>query len=698
MWDGQGSIFMESGMGFCLQYGMTRGLGAGALGIAALVLAGPASADGAERFVAAAGSNTANDCLAALAPCLTIQRAVDQANPGDTIRVAAGTYPVAAPITVNKANLTISGAEAGSTTVSRTAGNYGFDLQANADGTEISGLAVDNAGAMGTLTGGVRAAATGGSLASPIVLDDVTLRDVTITDFRYGVDVPNTVQSSGWTLDGIDAARQDIGLRLNGKIDDLAITDSTIEGNDQGLSSQYGSSSQKLPGRFSDVTISNSSFDANSTKGIYTEQAENVVIEDSSFIGTGTIPCVRACPDATPTNAIDVNVKWTDFSGLTIRDSVIADTNYVGSAAFGSPSAAVAIKARNDGPTYSPVPATLDDVNLVNLVLSGNEEGAVDFGNAVTGATLRNSRILGNGTAITSYVDPGAGSTIHAEDNWWGCDAGPGLAGCDANAGDVDADPRLVVSVGASPATVAPGGASQLTAEVTTNSDGGAVSGALTSLDGLPVDFGTDLGSILPANTPLSGGVATSTFSSGATPGTATVTAEVDGQTGQGAVSVVDPPRHADPPETEPEIVLPGPDRDIGIGTDAADAIIGTLGDDVLDGLGGDDQLFGGLGDDLVNGGDGADELRGGPGGDEVRGGTGDDDIGGGSGGDFLRGGPGADHIVGGPGEDDIGSGSGEDTIDAQDGEHDAIRCGPDEDDLDADGLDSFGPNCENVS
>ncbi|HEY7536096.1 MAG TPA: hypothetical protein VH878_09155, partial [Thermodesulfobacteriota bacterium] len=39
------------------------------------------------------GGNDANDCTFAFTPCLTIGGAISQASPGDTIKVAEGTYP-----------------------------------------------------------------------------------------------------------------------------------------------------------------------------------------------------------------------------------------------------------------------------------------------------------------------------------------------------------------------------------------------------------------------------------------------------------------------------------------------------------------------------------------------------------------------------------------------------------------------------
>ena len=47
---------------------------------------------GAIRYVAPTGNDTGNDCLDPLTPCATLAHAVVQANNGDTIELAAGTY------------------------------------------------------------------------------------------------------------------------------------------------------------------------------------------------------------------------------------------------------------------------------------------------------------------------------------------------------------------------------------------------------------------------------------------------------------------------------------------------------------------------------------------------------------------------------------------------------------------------------
>ncbi len=65
----------------------------------------------ATRYVAPSGSDVANNCLSALTPCKTIQHAVNESAPGDTVRLASGVYRE--QVKVQTADLTITGSGAG---------------------------------------------------------------------------------------------------------------------------------------------------------------------------------------------------------------------------------------------------------------------------------------------------------------------------------------------------------------------------------------------------------------------------------------------------------------------------------------------------------------------------------------------------------------------------------------------------------
>ena len=129
--------------------------------LASIVLAAAASARAAEWYVSAAGDD-ANDGTARATAFATIARAVDIAADGDTVRVLAGTYEVAAAISVTEA-ITVIGdtGDPADVVVRNTAGGLTKTSGANSTGAcrvfvvnnagaELSGLAVEG----GQLGGG----------------------------------------------------------------------------------------------------------------------------------------------------------------------------------------------------------------------------------------------------------------------------------------------------------------------------------------------------------------------------------------------------------------------------------------------------------------------------------------------------------------------------------------------------------------
>jgi hypothetical protein len=142
------------------------------------------------------------------------------------------------------------------------------------------------------------------------------------------------------------------------------------------------------------------------------------------------------------------------------------------------------------------------------------------------------NRIAGNFQGV-SYAGAEA---IVAENNWWGCSAGPksfGGAGCgDALIGaNVDFNPWTVMCVTAlpSPLPTIGGGTSLVSAKLTRNSDG-AVPSTVVFIRPASIAFSATQGSMSPTNVAFDFGVATSTFTP-ATAVTGTACATLDAET-----------------------------------------------------------------------------------------------------------------------------------------------------------------------
>ena len=523
---------------------------------AVLGLGVPAVAAAATRHVDDTGGvNGVNDCTILATPCLTVQHAVDQALAGDTIDLAAGTYSPGAVI--DKPNLTIRGAGKAATHVTQTlALPRTFDLRGSADGVTIQDLRM-----YGPYTGAGATFDRSGVYAlnsAGVDVDGLTLRNLEVTGFRYAIDVRSPGSATGWTVDSVDSRINEFGARFWGPTRNLAVTASHFDFNNFGLYTQHPGTTPKTPGVFDDVEIADTTFDGNASKGLYLEQASNMHLHGLSVV-TPPAPSPRA--DVNPGNGIDVNVKYGAFANIRIADSVFS----------GATEAGLLIHGRNDGALYSPVPGSLDNVDLERLTVTGNSAapvssaGGINVSTATTNVSVTGSRIVGNGVAgLVSWADAGPGSTIAAAGNWWGCNEGPTLDSSNAcsaivhvaGLGTIDADPWLVLSASASPAGIAIGGAtSDVTAALTTNSAGDP---AAPPPDGPAVSFATDLGTISPVGYQLVAGEATTVFTAGAFAGTAHVTASLDSAQVTADVEIVGPPVSTTPPVVSGDAVVAG--------------------------------------------------------------------------------------------------------------------------------------------
>jgi hypothetical protein len=147
-------------------------------------------------------------------------------------------------------------------------------------------------------------------------------------------------------------------------------------------------------------------------------------------------------------------------------------------------------------------------INLTASTVTGFQTG-VSLQNSA-GATAHFNRIISGTTAIANPNN----QTVNLENNWWGCNAGPGNTGCGTVTGTgADFDPWIVLGVSAAPTSVIPGGTSAVTADMTHNSGGSQPVGFAT----LPLPnaaFTATNGTMLPTANGFTSGQSQSTFTS----------------------------------------------------------------------------------------------------------------------------------------------------------------------------------------
>ena len=152
------------------------------------------------------------------------------------------------------------------------------------------------------------------------------------------------------------------------------------------------------------------------------------------------------------------------------------------------------------------------------------------------------SRIFGNTAASGSGVFAiSGGTTVDANDNWWGCNAGPGSGiGCSSAVNgvqNVTVTSWLQSRASASPNSICAGATSTITADIFgLNSGGSTAPSNLVGLPAFPVPPATIfsnavLGTLSGADTQFVNGTASATFTAGGTGGTGSVDATADNQT-----------------------------------------------------------------------------------------------------------------------------------------------------------------------
>lgn len=289
------------------------------------------------RYVATTGADT-GDCSSNVSPCLTINYAVGQADPGDTVYVAAGNYPedvvVQKDLTLRGANAGIPagtdagtrGAESVVRTIRTAAGGVGNDWY----DLTIDGFRIDPQGDTATtdalvplvfLRGGDDAGTTfvnnvvsGGPAFVPtctptgacgmawtglrIQGGDATVSDNRFENFRYGI---RLAQTAGGTPSVVP---------LVGTVERNVITGVTVQGIGLG-----GATGQQQPGALVDGNEIDAVGRATGPGGIVITNSGNV-ITNNTFTDLGSGVYISLCK------------KW-DTRNITVDDNTFNGTGLV---------------------------------------------------------------------------------------------------------------------------------------------------------------------------------------------------------------------------------------------------------------------------------------------------------------------------------------------------------------------------------
>ncbi|GAP15390.1 protein containg parallel beta-helix repeat [Longilinea arvoryzae] len=112
---------------------------------------------------------------------------------------------------------------------------------------------------------------------------------------------------------------------------------------------------------------------------------------------------------------------------------------------------------------------------------------------------IHHNRIFGDVATDSGLVNDSA-IALTAENNWWGCNAGPADAECVGVTGPVDADPWLMLTFTADQTRLIAGSNINLTANLTHNSAGDDTALLGRVPNGLPATFAASYGTVTPAS------------------------------------------------------------------------------------------------------------------------------------------------------------------------------------------------------
>ncbi|MFI1094236.1 right-handed parallel beta-helix repeat-containing protein [Streptomyces sp. NPDC020917] len=453
--------------------------------------------------VAATGNDTPG-CGSAAVPCASVPFAYNEAAPGDTIRVQAGTYVMTSPLVIRKADLHLEGAQAGVDARTRTPGGQGETVITTTLNTPIqedmwiaqaNGVSIDGF----TFTGNADGAGvtTSENFSGYAVENDIFSNNLKGFAPSSNGAIPSVFEQNLFI--GNNNATLHPGAQGNGvftyrPLANATFAHSTFQDNGNAPINIAGG---EVPGATRNITIADNDMDGEFPVTLVVV-SDAVVTRNSMIGGWSGVQVSGACHDIEIThNTIADKTRggvllFTGFAAVTNTDITIADNTMERTGTFtdrfgveiSNSSGVTVLRNRivdsgHDAIGFTPrgqeTPSS-DTTITQNTITGSGGSGVFVAQGAYSGPmTVQYNRIVDSGSG-QGLVDDDPAADIDARYNWWGCNDMPNGGGCDHVAGTADGQvefqPWLVLTIHSEPAGIAAGQQAQITASLQNDSSG----------------------------------------------------------------------------------------------------------------------------------------------------------------------------------------------------------------------------------
>jgi hypothetical protein len=469
----------------------------------------------------------------------TVQGGVTGVAAGGTVNVASGNYPE--QVIIGK-SLTLAGAGAATTTIATPAAlapGIGGNLVlvevnggavVNASGIAVAGPRVFN-GCSPQVFYGVFVSGAATLNLSNSTVRDIRLADPSLLGCQDGIAIragsQALAQTATLSLDTVSVTNyQKSAVIIDGTGTSGTITGSTLTG--QGVPANLAANAIQI-GRGASATVTGNTvggnlcnnpvcgpdpFTQSFSTGVLIFSTTNAVSLSNNTFSNNDVGIYN--------NAANTTVSGNTFTAnryenlfLDEGNATVSDNNMSGASNVGVMAVSFVGNAGNSTGTLTRNNITGAGIGLQML---DDTSGTDAF---TPQLTAHFNRIVSTTTAI----DNPQSMTADFENNWWGCNAGPGNTGCGAVTGaGADFNPWFVLAASATPDSIVPGGTSTVAADMTHNSDGAVPA---TALPALPVSYSATNGTMSPTNATVTSGASSSTFTStNSNPAVASVTVD----------------------------------------------------------------------------------------------------------------------------------------------------------------------------